>query len=109
MNVRKSDDFIADVERQSEWYAVNAGWLVADLYLTAVEASCERIARHPFLGPLAGLTHPRLRDWRFFVVLRPFHKHIIFYEPAGEEVVLYRTLHGHRDLPRRLVEPPGAE
>ena len=50
MNVRKSDDFIADVERQSEWYAVNAGWLVADLYLTAVEASGERIARLRFLA-----------------------------------------------------------
>ena len=50
MNVRKSADFIADVERQSEWYAVNAGWLVADLYLTAVEASGERIARLRFLA-----------------------------------------------------------
>lgn len=106
MKARKSGDFIADIERQFEWYAVNAGWVVAELYLAAVEASCERIARHPLLGPPAGLTHPRLRDWRFFVVLRPFHKHIIFYEPAGEEVVLHRTLHGQSDLPRRLVEPP---
>jgi hypothetical protein len=26
MSARKSDDFIADVERQFEWYAVNANW-----------------------------------------------------------------------------------
>jgi hypothetical protein len=25
MSARKSDDFISDVERQFEWYAVNAG------------------------------------------------------------------------------------
>jgi hypothetical protein len=30
MSVRKADDFIADVERQFEWYLVEAGWEVAD-------------------------------------------------------------------------------
>lgn len=33
MNVRKTDDFIADVERQFEWYVANAGSEVADRYL----------------------------------------------------------------------------
>ncbi len=26
MSARKSDDFISDVERQFEWYAVDADW-----------------------------------------------------------------------------------
>jgi hypothetical protein len=30
MNVRKSDDFIADAELQYRWYAEQAGWDVAD-------------------------------------------------------------------------------
>jgi hypothetical protein len=30
MSVRKSDDFIADVERQFEWYEVNADWDIAE-------------------------------------------------------------------------------
>jgi hypothetical protein len=30
MSVRKADDFIADVERQFDWYLVEAGWEVAD-------------------------------------------------------------------------------
>ena len=30
MSARKSDDFIADVERQFEWYAVNANWEIAE-------------------------------------------------------------------------------
>jgi plasmid stabilization system protein ParE len=65
MNVRKTDDFIADVERQFEWYGVNAGWNVADLYLDAVEATCHLLGRQPHLGPSGGFAHPRLREWRF--------------------------------------------
>ena len=107
MSARKSDDFIADVERQFEWYVVNAGWDIAEHYLASVEAACHLLAQHPRLGQCAGFTHPRLRDWRFIVVFRPFQKHILFYETDGNDVVLRRAMHGHRDLPRRLVEPPG--
>ena len=39
MNVRKTDAFIADVERQFEWYVVNGGWDVAYGYLDAVHMS----------------------------------------------------------------------
>jgi plasmid stabilization system protein ParE len=106
MSVRKSDDFIADVERQFEWYAVNVDWDIAELYLAAVEAACQLLAQHPLLGPVAGFSHPSLRDWRFIVAPRPFQKHILFYETAGDDVLLRRAMHGHRDLPRRLIEPP---
>ncbi len=106
MSVRKSDDFIADVERQFEWYAVNADWDIAELYLATVEAACDLLARHPHLGALAKFSQPRLHDWRFLVVSRPFQKHILFYEISGDDVLLRRAMHGHRDLPRRLVEPP---
>jgi len=106
MNLRKTDDFIADVERHFEWYTVNAGWNVADRYLDAVEATCHLLGRHPFLGPRGGFTHPRLREWRFFVVSRPFNKHVLFYEVLADELLLRRAMHGHRDLPRRLLEPP---
>jgi hypothetical protein len=30
MRVRKADDFIADVERQFDWYVAKAGWDIAD-------------------------------------------------------------------------------
>jgi hypothetical protein len=39
MSVHKSDDFIADIERQFEWYALNANWEIAEHYLHAVEAT----------------------------------------------------------------------
>jgi plasmid stabilization system protein ParE len=108
MSVRKSDDFIADVERQFEWYAVNAGWGVARRYLDTAEATCRLLGQHPQLGPRGGFAHPHLRDWRFFVVFRPFNKHVLFYEVVGDDVVMRRAMHGHRDLPRRLPEPPPA-
>jgi plasmid stabilization system protein ParE len=106
MSVRKSDDFIADVERQYKWYVANAGWEIAEQYLDAVEATCRLLGQHSLLGPRGGFTHPRLRDWRFFVVFRPFKKHILFYEVVGEDIVMRRAMHGQRDLPRRLLEPP---
>jgi len=107
VSVRKTDAFLADVERQFEWYAIQAGWEVADHYLAAVEATCQLLGQHPQLGPRGGFAHPRLSDWRFFVVFRPFQKHVLFYEIIGDDVVMRRTMHGHRDLPRRLLEPRG--
>ena len=109
MSVRKSGDFISDVERQFEWYVVNADWEIGELYLDAVEANCKLLGQHPLLGPSVGLTHPRLRDWKSIVVFRPFQKHILFYEVKGKDVLMRRTMHGHRDLPRRLTEPPESQ
>ena len=106
MSVLKSGDFIADVERQLEWYRAKAGWDVADHYLVAVEATCRLLGQHPQLGPYGGFRHPRLLEWRFFVVFRPFKKHVLFYEIVGENVVMCRAMHGHRDGQRRLLEPP---
>lgn len=53
MSVRKTDVFVADVERQSEWYVLNAGWDVAEGYLDAVEATCRLLGRHPQIGRAA--------------------------------------------------------
>ena len=47
MSLRKSGDFIADVERQFERYAVNASWEVAERYAAAVEATCRLLGQHP--------------------------------------------------------------
>jgi plasmid stabilization system protein ParE len=106
VKVRKSDEFIADVERQFEWYVVNAGWEVADRYLGSVETVCRLLGQHPNLGRHGRFTHPRLREWRFFLLFQPFNKHVLFYELAGDHLVMRRTMLGQRNLPRRLLEPP---
>jgi plasmid stabilization system protein ParE len=107
VSVRRTAAFIADVERQFEWYAMEAGWEVAERYLTAVEATCRLLDAYPFIGSGIGSSHPCLRGWRSFVVLRPFNTHILFYEVTGGDVVLRRAMQGMRNLPRRLLEPPG--
>jgi toxin ParE1/3/4 len=104
MNIRKSDVFTADLELQFEWYARNASWEVAERYLAAIEATCNLLARHPQLGASVHFQHPKLRQWRFFVVFRPFQKHLLFYEMTEKEILLRRIMHGHRDLPRRLLD-----
>jgi plasmid stabilization system protein ParE len=107
MNVRKSDEFISDVERQFEWYTVNADSEVADKYLYAVKATCQLLGQQPHIGPPGGFVHPQLQELRFFVVFRPFNRHVLFYEVVGEDVVLRRVMHGHRNLLSGLLEPPG--
>jgi hypothetical protein len=58
MSLFKSDDFIADVEQQFEWYVVHAGWEVADRYVIAVQATCRLLEQHPQLGPGSGFKQP---------------------------------------------------
>src|SRR4051794_16871639 len=103
MSLSKSDDFIADVEGQFEWYENKAGWDVAERYLASVEATCSLIEKHPQLGPGGAFKHPRLQAWRFFVIPRPFNKHLVFYEVIGADVVMRRAMHGRRNLRQRLL------
>lgn len=107
MNLRKAEDFIADLEEQFEWYTINAGWDVAERYLAAAEATCQLLGAKPFLGPSLRAKHPLLRGWHFFVVFRPFNKHVLFYEIENDEIFMRRAMHGSRDLTRRLLQPPG--
>lgn len=104
INIRKTDVFIADVEKQFEWYVQNAGWDVAEKYLDATETTCRLLAQHPLLGPIIHLNDARLQNWRFLAVFRPFKKHLVFYEVSNAEVIMRRAMHGHRDLPNRLLD-----
>ena len=104
MSVHKSDDFISDVERQYEWYGTNANWEIADRYLDAIQLTYHLLDHHPLLGPRIGFSNQQLSNWRFIVVSRPFQKHIIFYETKAGIVTLRRAMHGHQNLPERLLK-----
>lgn len=43
------------------------------------------------------------------VAFRSFQKHVLFYESRGDDVLLRHAMHGQRDLPQRLIEPPEGE
>jgi plasmid stabilization system protein ParE len=46
---------------------------------------------------------------RFFLVRRPFDRHLIFYRVCGHTLDIIAIIHGLRDLSRRRFAPPGAE
>jgi plasmid stabilization system protein ParE len=109
LRIQRSEWFIGDLEHYAAWYDREAGWEVAEQYLRSVAATLASLAEMPGLGRLAYFPSPELRGLRCRTVERPFHKHLIFYR--SDETALYaeRVVHGARDLPERLMQPPGAE
>ena len=108
VTVRRADGFKEDFHRQYRWYLGKAGETVAEGYLAAVERTLEELERHPEMGRLRRFRHPELQGIRSLCVERPFHKHVLFYRWEGDTLSIERVMHGARNLPRRLMEPPGA-
>jgi len=109
LHVVYTDDFPADVSRQALWYARQRDDALALDYAHAVEATLEFLAGHPHAGTRCGYSEPQLSDLRFYLVEKPFDRHLIYYRISSEELVAFRVVPGARDLPRRLLDPPGAE
>ena len=109
LRVVYTDDFPADVARQARWYARQRDETLALDYARAVEATLELLALHPHLGKLCDYPEPQLAGLRFCLVDKPFDRHLIYYRISDEELVAFRVVPGARDLPRRLLDPPGAE
>jgi toxin ParE1/3/4 len=109
LQIRRSDWLIGDLEHYAAWYQSEASWEVAQRYLRAVSTTLARLADMPGLGRPARFSAPLLRDLRLYPVERPFEKHLIFYRHDGATLFVERSVHGARDLPRRLIQPPGVE
>ena len=107
--LHRSDDFNADFDLQYRWYLREAGVEVAERYFAAVLFRLRELARQPNLGRERTFRHEELKGLRSFVLARPFQRHLLFYRITDEGLSAERILHGMRDLPRRLREPPGAE
>ena len=102
----RSDYFNDDFDLQYRWYLREAGEEVAGRYLAAVLGSLNELAQQPGLGRRRDFHHVELKDLRRFRVHPPFGVHLIFYRHTGPELFAERLMHGARDLPRRLLEPP---
>ena len=109
LTVRIASEFHQDVALQIQWYLSHANAHVAGDYADAVDETLEFLGRFPELGPRCRFSHPELRDLRQFRVGGSFDRHQIFYRATESELIAVRTLHGARELPRRLLDPPGAE
>ena len=107
--VEYSPSFEADLWLQLAWYAERSGVGLAERFATAVELSAQEIVRTPGLGRRPFPKDPDLAEFQSFRVQSPFDSHRIFYRITAASLVLERLVHGARDLPRRLKEPPGSD
>lgn len=104
--VLKAEFFRQDYVLRFAWYLDEAGPDVARRFQVALDHSLKRLASHPDLGRLRRFKNPLLRGLRSFPVERPFNKILIFYREETQLLQAVRLVHGARDLPRRLLEPP---
>ena len=105
--LRQAGYFSGDFDHAYRWYFLEAGERVARRFLEAVWATLEQLADHPNLGKACRFRHSELQGLRSFRVQRPFQAQLIFFRESKEELSVERLMHGRRDLPRRLREPPG--
>jgi toxin ParE1/3/4 len=81
---------------------------VAEKFLAAFDVSAAHVAAFPATGRLCRYLAPELAGMRWRAVGAPFALHPIFYKTIGDKISIERVMHGARDLPRRLLQPPEA-
>jgi toxin ParE1/3/4 len=106
LDLRRSENFVGDFENAYQWYFDEAGGAIARRFLESVWRAMELLALRPGMGKARRFRHPELRGIRSYRVPPPFQAHLIFYRYSDKELSIERLMHGRRDLPRRLLEPP---
>src|SRR5688500_235547 len=97
LGLRKSDDFLHDLESQYRWYAINASPHIGVRYLDAVDQTLQKLAKQPDLGRVRHFRHPDLHGLRSFRVEPPFDRHLIFYRYDEQFLDILRVMHGARN------------
>ena len=100
---------LEDIDFQSLWYGKTAGAEIARKYAAEVERTVLFLAMHPNLGRQCGFLEPEFAHLRVYLLGRPFDRHLVYYRIAGDGLIVFRVMHGARNLPARLLDPPGAE
>ena len=104
--IEKSPLFHADVTRQFGWYVDEAGEELAWRFFRAVDLTLLKLSLQPDLGRVRHFQNPALQGLWSFRVESPFHKLLIFYRSTEDALDAWRSMHGARDLARRLAKPP---
>lgn len=109
LRLEQAEEFQTDFAVQARWYVREAGAEIGWRFEAAVHSTLELLCAQPDLGRKRHFRHPKLRGLLSLTVQRPFNRMIVFYRVDGEVLQAVRLMHGARDLPRRLVEPPATE
>ena len=104
--IQKARDFTVDFENVFAWYVEKADVGVAWQFQTALDRSLVKLSILPDLGRPRHFGHPKLRGLRSFLVEHPFDRLLIFYRANDKVLDAVRLMHGARNMPRRLLEPP---
>jgi toxin ParE1/3/4 len=104
--LQRSDYFNQDFDTQYRWYLDKGGAELAERYLEAVETTLNALVLQPGLGRLRHFKNPALQGMRSLRIRTPFHRHLLFYRHTDFDLFAERIMHGARDLPTRLAEPP---
>ena len=107
--VEKAEFFKQDFAKQFAWYVDEAGPEVARRFQQSLDQTLIKLTRQPDLGRIRHFRNLRLRGLRSFQVDRPFNRILLFYRVGDDVLQAVRLMHGARDLPQRLVEPPSAD
>jgi len=89
-----------DIKEAILYYEEEAGFVVANDFVDALEEAIERIATWPSSGsPLFAelLSLPGLRSWK----LNRF-PYLVFTMELSDRINVWRILHEHRDIPSTL-------
>ncbi len=65
-----------------------------------IEAEMAKLAAYPYLGKIPQDTHLAQLSYRVLVV----EDYLLFYKIKGQTILVYRILHGARDVPRLLED-----
>lgn len=92
--IRIRDSALADIEDIAAWFDRA---VTADRFLDAVQATLQRLARHPLSGRRRTFRNRLLRGIRSFRVAG-FPDVLVFYRVTDETIDVLRVLHGARDV-----------
>ena len=70
---------------------------LAQKWETAVTSAFLRISQWPKTGSLCNFRSPELRGTRR-ISIRGFPKHLVFYQPFADGILVLRVVYGARDL-----------
>ena len=95
-----------DLAVQYRWYADHGGGEIAEAFMNHFDLTLCRLASQPEIGKPRKFRALELRHLRSLAVAGSYCAHLIFYRIAEDGLSIERVMHGARDLPRRLAEPP---
>jgi len=93
-----------DLSAQYDWYCEQADQETADRFFSAFHQTIILLQQHPLLGRKRNFKSKGAEDVRSIAVSRTFDVHLVFYQLSEDKLLIFRVMHGARDLENRLVE-----